>query len=134
MPTKRLRSTPDNFEAFGIAQAYQADNLIFMSGQIAWTLEGEVVGVGDMAAQAKQAMENIAAVLADGGSDMSKVVKLTVYVTDMALSQEAMGAINSFFEAPPPAVTLVQVVALALPDIMIEIDAIASVTDPRTDG
>ena len=134
MPAKQIRSTPDNFEAFGIAQGYQVDNLIFMSGQIAFTLEGEVVGVGDMAAQAKQAMENIAAVLADGGSDMSKLVKMTVYVTDMALSQDAMGAINSFFDAPPPAVTLVQVVALALPDIMIEIDAIASVSDPRTAG
>ena len=132
MTAKQLKSTPDNFAAFGIAQAYQVDNLIFMSGQIAWTLEGEVVGVGDMGAQARQAMDNISAVLADGGSDMTKIVKMTVYVTDMALSQDAMAAINSYFDAPPPAVTLVQVVALAMPEIMIEIDAIATTDSPRT--
>jgi 2-iminobutanoate/2-iminopropanoate deaminase len=131
MPAKQLRSTPDNFEAFGIAQAYQVDGLVFMSGQIAWTLDGQVVGEGDMGAQATQAMENIGAVLADGDMDMANIVKMTVYVTDMAKSQDAMAAINGFFDAPPPAVTLVQVVALAMPEIMIEIDAIASTTSKR---
>lgn len=131
MPAKQLRSTPDNFEAFGIAQAYQVDGLVFMSGQIAWTLDGKVVGEGDMGAQATQAMQNIGAVLADGDMDMANIVKMTVYVTDMAKSQDAMAAINSFFDAPPPAVTLVQVVALAMPEIMIEIDAIASTTSKR---
>jgi 2-iminobutanoate/2-iminopropanoate deaminase len=131
MSAKQLRSTPDNFEAFGIAQAYQVDGLVFMSGQIAWTLDGQVVGEGDMGAQATQAMENIGAVLADGDMDMANIVKMTVYVTDMAKSQDAMAAINGFFDAPPPAVTLVQVVALAMPEIMIEIDAIASTTSKR---
>ena len=131
MPAKQLRSTPDNFEAFGIAQAYQVDGLVFMSGQIAWTLDGQVVGEGDMGAQATQAMENIGAVLADGDMDMANIVKMTVYVTDMAKSQDAMAAINGFFDAPPPAITLVQVVALAMPEIMIEIDAIASTTSKR---
>ena len=131
MPAKQLRSTPDNFEAFGIAQAYQVDGLVFMSGQIAWTLDGQVVGEGDMGAQTTQAMENIGAVLADGDMDMANIVKMTVYVTDMAKSQDAMAAINGFFDAPPPAITLVQVVALAMPEIMIEIDAIASTTSKR---
>ncbi len=131
MSAKQLRSTPDNFEAFGIAQAYQVDGLVFMSGQIAWTLDGQVVGEGDMGAQATQAMENIGAVLADGDMDMANIVKMTVYVTDMAKSQDAMAAINGFFDAPPPAITLVQVVALAMPEIMIEIDAIASTTSKR---
>jgi len=131
MSAKQLRSTPDNFEAFGIAQAYQVDGLVFMSGQIAWTLDGQVVGEGDMGAQATQAMENIGAVLADGDMDMANIVKMTVFVTDMAKSQDAMAAINGFFDAPPPAVTLVQVVALAMPEIMIEIDAIASTTSKR---
>ena len=131
MSAKQLRSTPDNFEAFGIAQAYQVDGLVFMSGQIAWTLDGQVVGEGDMGAQTTQAMENIGAVLADGDMDMANIVKMTVYVTDMAKSQDAMAAINGFFDAPPPAITLVQVVALAMPEIMIEIDAIASTTSKR---
>ena len=84
-----------------------------------------------MGAQATQAMQNIGAVLADGDMDMANIVKMTVYVTDMAKSQDAMAAINGFFDAPPPAVTLVQVVALAMPEIMIEIDAIASTTSKR---
>ena len=89
------------------------------------------MGVGDIEAQTKQALENIQAVLATEGSGLNKVIKMTTYITDMANAQKYSAVKSSFFNAPFPAETLVQVVALALPDLLVEIDVIAMVDSVR---
>ncbi len=131
MDAHQISTKPDPYAAFNIAQAYQVDNTIYMSGQVALNFEGEIVGVGDIAAQTKQALENIKAVLETVGSGMNKVVKMTTYLTDMANAQQCSEVKSSFFGAPPPAETLVQISALALPDLLVEIDVIAMVNGVR---
>ena len=87
--------------------------------------EGELVGEGDFAAQARQTFENIKTVLEQAGAAMDSLVKLTVYLTDID-ELRAYGQVRrEFIPGPPPAGTAVQVGALAVPGMMIEVDAVA---------
>ena len=79
----RVKTDPDPYEPLRLAQAYRVDNIIYVSGQAAITLQGKVVGAGDFDAQAAQTFENLQAVLRAGGSDLSKVVKVTIFLKDM---------------------------------------------------
>ena len=131
MDAHQIKTDPDNFAPFNIAQGYRVENTIYMSGQVALTLDGDFVGTGDIEAQTKQAFENIEAILATEGSGMNKIVKMTVYLTDMANAAKYSAVKSSFFSTPPPAETLVQVSALAMPELMIEVDVIAMVDSVR---
>jgi 2-iminobutanoate/2-iminopropanoate deaminase len=131
MDAHQISTKPDPYAPFNLAQAYVVENTIYMSGQVALNFEGETVGAGDIAAQTRQALENIKAVLEAGGSGMNKVVKMTTYLTDMANSQEYAEIKNSFFGAPYPAETMVQVTALALPELLVEIDVTAMISGVR---
>jgi enamine deaminase RidA (YjgF/YER057c/UK114 family) len=70
-------------------------------------------------------MANIDRVLAAGGSDRSRIVKVTIYLTDMANFPAIVEARRHYFTAPYPADTIVEVRALALPELMVEIDVVA---------
>lgn len=131
MDAHQVKTDPDNYASFNIAQGYRVENTIYLSGQVALTLEGDLVGAGDIEAQTKQVFENIAAILATEGSDMRKIVKMTVYLTDMANTAKYSAVKSSFFSAPPPAETLVQVSALPMPELMIEVDVIAMADSVR---
>ena len=121
----QIKTNPDPYENFNIAQAYKAGDFIFISGQAALDLEGNIVGEGDFDAQAVQAFENLSAVLAAGGSGIEKLIKVTIYVTDMANFESVVTMRQRFFSPPWPADTLVEVSALALPELMIEIEGVA---------
>lgn len=121
----QISTRPDPYRAFNIAQAYRVGDLIFVSGQAALDLEGQLVGIGDFDAQAAQAFDNLRAVLEAGGSGLDKVIKVTIYLTDMAHFEKIVALRQQFFSSPYPADTLVEVSALALPELMIEIEAIA---------
>ena len=121
----QIKTNPDPYETFNIAQAYKAGDFIFISGQAALDLEGNIVGEGDFDAQAVQAFENLSAVLAAGGSGIEKLIKVTIYVTDMANFESVVTMRQRFFSPPWPADTLVEVSALALPELMIEIEGVA---------
>ena len=125
MDAYQIRTKPDPYEPFNLAQAYRVENIIYMSGQVALTLEGEVVGADDFETQVRQAFDNIRAVLSQEGSDLDRIFKTTVYLTDMANSEKYFEIRNSLIGVPYPAETMVQVSALALPELMIEIDAMA---------
>ena len=121
----QIRTRPDPYEAFKIAQGYRAGDFIFFSGQAALDLDGNIVGIDDFAAQSVQAFENVRAVLEAGGSSLDKLIKVTIYVTDISNFEQVV-AIRERFLAPPwPADTLVEVSALALPELMIEIEGVA---------
>ena len=79
----RIKTDPDPYEAFRLAQAYRVGDLIFVSGQAAIDLDGNVVGAGDFDAQAEQTFSNLAAVLEAGGSSLAKIVKVNIYLKDM---------------------------------------------------
>jgi len=105
--------------------------LIYISGQIAFDQNGQLVGPGDLKAQAVQVYENLKTALAAAGATFADVVKLNTYVVDYQPEyRPILGEVRSrYVEAgPPPASTLVGVSALALDGLLIEIEAVA-VTD-----
>jgi len=102
---------------------------VYIAGQVAFDATGAVVGKQDFIAQTRQVMENLKAALASAGATFENVVKVNTYVTDMSQIQALREIRSSYFGANPPASTLVQVVALARPELMIEVEAIAVVPE-----
>ena|SRR5206468_8186280 len=108
-------------------QAVRHGGLLFLSGQIGLDPRSGALVPGGVAAETRRALENLRAVLAAGGADPSRVLRTTVYLTDMAQFAEMNEAYAAFFEAsPPPARSTVAVAALPK-GALVEIDAIASV-------
>ncbi|GIK36068.1 MAG: enamine deaminase RidA [Gammaproteobacteria bacterium] len=128
MPKHSLRqiaTQPDPYAPFRISQAIEAGGFVFVSGQAALDLQGNLVGGDDFEAQAEQAFTMLATVLQAAGSSMARVVKVTIYLTDMAHFPSIVRLREKHFTRPYPADTIVQVGQLALPDLQIEIDAVA---------
>ncbi len=121
----QIKTAPDPFEPYRISQGYRVGDLIFLSGQAALDGAGRIVGTGDFLAQAEQTFANIRDLLKTAGSDLSRVVKVTIYLTDMAHFPAIVALRERFFSPPYPADTVVEVRALALPELLIEIDVIA---------
>ena len=100
---------------------------VYISGQVALDPSGALVGANDMRAQAEQVFKNLKAALDAAGATFGDVVKMNTYVTDMTQSPAIREVRARYLSDAPPASTLVQVVHLARPDFMIEIEAIAVV-------
>jgi reactive intermediate/imine deaminase len=118
----------DPLAPYFIAPGWQVGGLLFLSGQASIGADGSIVGIGDFDAQLAQTFANIETVLAAAGSDLSKVVKVTIYLTDMANFPKILEARQRYFTPPFPADTTVEVKGLALPELMVEIDVIATTT------
>ena len=125
MKIARIRIDPDPYEAFRLVQGYRVGDFLFISGQAAIDQSGRIVGVGDFNAQAKQAFSNLDRVLRAGGSSLRNVVKVTIFLTDMAHFEKIVELRGQWFTAPYPVDTIVEVRSLYSPDAMIEIEAIA---------
>jgi len=130
----RVKTEPDPYEPFRLSQAIRVGNLVFISGQAALDQQGNVVGAGDFDAQARQAFENLAAVCRAAGSSLDQVVKVTIYLTDMSYFPKIVELRGRYFSPPYPADTIVEVSALALPELMIEIEAVALVGGSLVDA
>jgi 2-iminobutanoate/2-iminopropanoate deaminase len=108
------------------AHAVRADGpLLFVSGVVPIDGDGRLVGGEDVVEQTRAVFANLAQVLAAGGAQLADVVKVTVFLTDIAdrprinpVRQEAFGAVR-------PASTLVEVSQLAIPGAKIEVEAVA---------
>ena len=98
---------------------------IFVSGQLSRDKEGQLSGIGDMAAQTRQAIKNIESVLETAGAKLTDIVQVVVYTTDMRLFKESCEARMEFFKDPLPTSTTVEVQHLTDPLLMIEIQALA---------
>lgn len=127
-PRKALRSIKVMPTPKFYSQAVIAGGAIYVSGQVAMDASGKVVGKGDMRAQTRQVLNNISAILREGNATLADVVKVTMFVTDMKRADEAREVRLEYFSQNPPASTGVEVSALAHPDLMIEIEAIAVLT------
>ena len=88
------------------------------------TEAGAVMGLGDVRAQTVQTLNNVKSVLAEGGATLDDVVKCNVYLKDMRDFQAMNEVFASFFATDPPARTTVQA-ALAEPEMLVEIEAVA---------
>jgi 2-iminobutanoate/2-iminopropanoate deaminase len=106
------------------SQAIAAGGLIFVSGQLPIDPATGQIVEGDMAAMTRQIFTNIRAVLSAGGSSLDKIVKSTVFLTDLADFQEMNGAYSEFFPENPPARSTIQVAKLPR-DARVEIEVIA---------
>jgi enamine deaminase RidA (YjgF/YER057c/UK114 family) len=113
----------------GYTQVVKTGSTVYIAGQVGVAPDGTVVGKGDAEAQARQIWRNIeAAVKAAGGAGLQNVVKTTTYVTSI----DHAGAVRKvreelFRTITPPTSTLLVVSALASPDFVVEIEAIAAV-------
>ena len=101
--------------------------LIYVAGQIPWDSEGRTVARGDIAGQTRQVFANIAAVLAESGATLDDVIKISIFPTDIRFRDTINQIRTEVFKAPYPASTQVAVAALADPDWLVEIEAVAFV-------
>lgn len=106
-----------------------AGRQVHISGQVALDADGNVVGKGDIGAQAEQVFKNLEIALAAAGADLSKVFKMATYV--VGLKPELLPPIRAarakrFGDGPFPASTLVGVTALVNPDLLLEVEVIAA--------
>ena len=99
---------------------------VYISRQIALDRDGNVVGQGDMKAQAEQVFKNLQAALDAAGATFSDVVKMNTYITDMEQAPAVREVRARYFGDTTPASTLVQVVQLASPEYKIEISRVLS--------
>lgn len=123
-PAKGLQANP----AYSHTVVTSGRRTIYTAGQVSVDENGKIVGAGDLAAQTTQVMRNLGQALAAAGASFAEVVKITTYVVDYRPELRATigGARAPFFAGrTPPASTLVGVSALAMPEWLIEIEAIA---------
>jgi 2-iminobutanoate/2-iminopropanoate deaminase len=112
------------------SQGIRAGGFLFTSGQIPLRPSGDLVS-GDIRAEARQALENVRAVLEAGGARMEDVVKTTVFLVDLADFSIVNEVYAGFFPSPPPARSCVQVAALPK-GARVEVEAVAAVDPARS--
>lgn len=129
MPRRPLR--PRNLEfqprpAYPYSPGAAGGGLVVTAGQVAWDERGDLVGIGDPAAQARQVLANVESVLREGGASLDDVLKCNVYLSDIRFFAAMNEVFAEFFPTGPPARTTVQAL-LAEPEMLVEIDAVAYV-------
>ena len=130
----RRAINPDTLApGFGYSQlvSVSGGRTLYIAGQVAFDENGVLVGAGDLAAQARQAFLNLSRALAAGDATPSDIVKLGIFVVDhdmdkLSIVRDTRDAVLGL-DQDPPASTLLGVQALALPDLLVEVDAIAVV-------
>lgn len=113
-------------EIVGYSRAVRAGDLIFVAGTTASGPEGTALHPGDAFAQTRVVLQRILDALAKLGAGAEHVVETRIYVTDMSTWQEVGRAHGGVFKDIRPAATMVQVGALIVPGLMVEISAVAS--------
>lgn len=122
---KQIVSTAQAPAAIGpYSQAVKAGGFLFLSGQVALDPATGQVVAGDITVQTERVLKNLEAVLAAAGSSLSRVVKTTVFLKDLADFGKMNEAYARFFPAEAPARATVEVARLPR-DVLIEIDLIA---------
>ena len=107
---KRTGSTDDAPAAVGAySQATTTDELLFTAGQLPLTTDGDLLDDEPVAAQTRQCLENVEAILAAEGLDMSDVLKVSVFLDDIDDFEEMNETYAGFFEESPPARSAIEV-------------------------
>lgn len=112
---------------YKMATRMEGGRLLYVSGQVSWDTSGNIVGKGDVGAQARQTFRNLRQVLQAAGGDLGSLMKMTTYITrieDRPVVAEARGEV---FDGEVPASTLIVVKSLFHPDFLVEIEGVAVV-------
>jgi 2-iminobutanoate/2-iminopropanoate deaminase len=124
---KKIISTKEAPGAIGpYSQAVRSGNLVFCSGQIPLDPKSGQIIAGDIGAQTRRVLDNIAAILRAEGLTFDHVVKTTIFLTHIADFQTVNEIYASYFKQNPPARSTVQVAALPK-EANIEVEVIAAV-------
>lgn len=117
---------PDQQLDNDLCQAVVAGNTVYLRGQVGQDLDTAAsVGIGDIEAQTEQAMRNIEQLLTEAGSVLEHIVKVTIYLVDIRYREPAYRVIGRWLKGVYPVSTGLVVQALARPEWLVEIDAIA---------
>ncbi len=128
MPTIEPYAAKSVYDPPTYAQAVKvtgAQTMLFVAGQVAYGPDGGPLHAGDFKAQARAALEALKAQVEAGGGTMANIVKVNTYLTDIRHRADYAAIREEFFGRKMPASTLVAVAALAQPEFLIEIEAIA---------
>lgn len=126
---KKIIDTKNAPQAIGMySQAIRVDNTVYLSGQIPLIPDTMEIPEGDISVCIKQVFDNLKAVTIAAGGDLSDVVKLTIFLTDLSNFPVVNEIMKTYFEKPYPARTTIGVAALPK-NVKVEVDAIMVIND-----
>ena len=120
---------PDQKLDNDVCMVVRAGGTIYLRGQTAMDLDGKIVGIGDAAAQAENAMRCAEILLHEAGARLQDIVKITIYVTDRAYREPVYRVVGRWLKGVYPVSTGLIVQGLARPEYLMEIDIIAEIAD-----
>lgn len=112
-----------------MARVVRAGRQVFLSGVTALGLDGRMVGVGDPAAQAEQAMQTAKLLLEEAGSSLDDVCKVTTYITDRGFRVPIYNVVGRWLKGVFPCGTGIIVNGLPLPEMLVQLDLAAVTPD-----
>jgi reactive intermediate/imine deaminase len=112
---------------YKMATRMESGRLLYIAGQVARDANGEVLGKGDIRAQARQVFQNVRNVLLAAGGDLDDLLKITTYITNIDDFPAVAEIRSSFFSGTLPASTLIVVSRLAQPELLIEVEGMAAI-------
>jgi enamine deaminase RidA (YjgF/YER057c/UK114 family) len=110
-----------------LCMAVRANKTVYLRGQTAMDLDGNIVGVGDAAAQAENAMACAKVLLEEAGASLQDVVKIVIYITDRAYREPVYRVVGRWLKGVHPVSTGIIVQGLAKPEYLMEIDIVAEI-------
>jgi enamine deaminase RidA (YjgF/YER057c/UK114 family) len=111
-----------------VCMAVRAGNTVYLRGQTAMDFDGKIVGIGDPAAQAENAMTCAEVLLKEAGAKLSDVVQIRIYITDPRHREAVYRVVGKWLKGVYPVSTGLVVAGLAKPEYLMEIDIVAEIS------